>query len=438
MLRLKIGQNFLLAEYNQDTKHTLDAVIPYMMGCFKGTGKVATISDCYNPNEVVKMLKEMRVSELYILQHLNYLGVGKEVQREVLAETRYYLQKIIGKTREIDPSIKIKVININAFYKRGEYLLSQDLYKQLLEDETSILSILPKLETHKFMSRRLAAIPEEIKVIDNDLQKLNKTKSVCDRQVSLKTIDYLRLIENAKMVGSSLELTLKELPIYPSDEMGQIFSYEEMKKNKYLYKAAKYIYQGNHFGMVKTRIKIGTNFYPEFIETLDKRFDSMLQCHNWSTIGYPHFGVNHFCAGEFNDVIAHAKEYGLDYYFIALKQYLTTANMKDTAGYRVWWYPIYDNEGKMVYCAGMDIAIEEFIRKINPEVYELLSHMKTWEEKTEYLGSRLNFREDAILRWGCSGLSYYHNNKEDSFLQLCRETEPEVYKEIMKGRETNG
>ena len=54
-----------------------------------------------------------------------------------------------------------------------------------------------------------------------------------------------------------------------------IFSYEEMKRNKYLYKTAKYIYQGGHFQMPATKVKIGTNFYPEFVETLDHRWDSM-------------------------------------------------------------------------------------------------------------------------------------------------------------------
>lgn len=436
MLRLKIGQNFLLTEYNEDMKRVLRNTIPYMMACFKGVGKMATTPDCYNAREIVKTLQELRVNELYILQHTDILQIANKYdKRDYVAEMKYFLQKRIKETLDLDPSIKIKVINTNAYYQRGEYKLAQDLYDRLLEDNTSILSALPNLEMYKTMTKRLAAIPEEIKVIDNDLRKLNKEKAVCDRTVSLKAIEYLKLINSARLNGNSLELVINKLPIYPSESLGKIFSHDEMRRNPYLYKAAKYIYQGGHFEMVPTRIRVGSNFYPEFVETIDHRFDSMLKNHNWSTIGYPHFGVNHFCAGEFNDVIAHGREYGLDYYFIALKQYLTTANMRDTAGYRVWWYPIYNDAGEMIYCAGFDIALEEFVRKVNPDLYNYVKAMPSWEDRIDYLSSRINFREEMILQWGCSRLSYYHSHNDDSFLAVCQEKEPEVYEEIMKGRE---
>lgn len=437
MLRLKIGQNFLLTEYHRDLQPILDKVIPYMMGCFKGAGKVATIPENCDEAAVVKALREIRVNELYILQSIDYLQLNTRLERkDMLTQTSYALRKIIMRFKELEPTLSIKVINVNAYFKTGGYLISRDLYNILLHEPDSILSALPRLEMHKAMTKRLASIPEEIKVIDNDLKKLSKEKQVCDRTVSLKAIEYLKLIKDAKMVGNNLELELNSLPIYPSEPLGMIFSYEEMKRNKYLYKAAKHIYQGGHFQMPETKIKIGTNFYPEFMETLDHRWDSMFQNHNWSTIGYPHFGQNHFCAGEFNDVIAHAKEYGLDYYFIALKQYLTTANMKDTAGYRVWWYPIYNDAGELIYCAGYDIAIEEFVKKIDRNIYAEVMALPTWEEKITYLHQkRLSFNEGSILEWGCRNLSYYHSHKDDSFLQLCKETEPEVYAEIMKGRE---
>jgi hypothetical protein len=110
--------------------------------------------------------------------------------------------------------------------------------------------------------------------------------------------------------------------------------------------------------------------------------------------------------------------------------------MKDTAGFRVWWYPIYNDAGEMIYCAGYDIAIEEFIKRIDRNIYAEVTALPTWEEKITYLHQkRLSFNEGSILDWGCRNLSYYHDHKDDSFLQLCKETEPEIYAEIMKGRE---
>ena len=87
---------------------------------------------------------------------------------------------------------------------------------------------------------------------------------------------------------------------------------------------------------------------------MDHQWDDMMKRNNWSTIGYT-FGQNHLCGGEFNDVMAHTAEHGLEYFFMCFKQYITTANMRDYAGRKVWWYPIYDKDGKMMYCAALDI-----------------------------------------------------------------------------------
>ena len=149
-----------------------------------------------------------------------------------------------------------------------------------------------------------------------------------------------------KMHGSGLRLTIKPLAITPSEPLGEVFEACYFRSNPYLYKAASYIYQGCHFGMPATEIEIDTTFRLRFIKTLDHRFDKMFSSHNWSKIGYPHFGDGGFCAGEFNDTMAHAREYELGYFFISLKQYLGTANMRDLAGVKVFWYPIYNNDNE--------------------------------------------------------------------------------------------
>ena len=267
-----------------------------------------------------------------------------------------------------------------------------------------------------------------MKIFANDIERLKKKKDICDRVSSLESLNYLHLIDEASGVGTTLNLTIKELPIYPSEPLGKVFSKETFKRNPYLYKAAKYIYSGCHFGMPKTKIKIGSDFKPVFLETVDHTFDKMFKYYNWSTIGYPHFGVGHFCGGEFNDTIAHAKEYGLEYYFLCLKQYLTTANMRDTAGYRVWWYPIYNEQNELVYCAGVDIAIEEDLKQ-SPDLYAEWSN-KTWDEKVK-ICQHLNWGTSPIRQY--QEVDYYSNRgSEDAFLALLQEKEPEEYKKIME------
>ena len=160
MLRLKIGQNFLLTEYHRDLQPILDKIIPYMMGCFKGAGKVATIPENCDEAAVVKALREIRVNELYILQSIDYLKLNSRLERmDMIASTSHGLRKIIMRLKELEPTLNIKVINVNAYYKTGGYLISRDLYNILLHEPDNILSALPRLEMHKAMTKRLAAIP---------------------------------------------------------------------------------------------------------------------------------------------------------------------------------------------------------------------------------------------------------------------------------------
>ena len=114
--------------------------------------------------------------------------------REVILHNRDCLREQVRMLKEIKPLIEIKVININAYMEKPEYKAADALYKTLLDDKSSILSVLPRLETYKTMNQRYASIPNEIKIIDNDLKRLEKTVSVCDRVDTLESLKYLKLI----------------------------------------------------------------------------------------------------------------------------------------------------------------------------------------------------------------------------------------------------
>ena len=437
MLRLKIGKNYLLLNYHSSEKTNIDKAIPYMMGCFEGTNLLASCLsyNSFNANEVCKNMDALRTNKLYILQYVDVLGMkqakDRAYLRDVVCNTQEVLRTQIRLLKEIKPLIEIKVININAFMLKPSYKAASSLYESLKEDQSSILSVLPRLETYKTMNQRFAAIPNEMKIIDNDIKRLEKTVNVCDRVDTLESLKYLKLIDTAKMNGTKLRLTLKPLRITPSEPIGEVFDSGYFEQNPYLFKAASYIYQGYHFRMPATEIEVDTGFRLHFIETKDNTFDHMFARHNWSGIGYPHFGRNGFCAGEFNDTMAHGREYGLGYYFVSLKQYLGTANMRDIAGIKVIWYPIYDDNDELVYCAGLDAAIEEYVKHNNPTLYKELEGM-TWQQKAERMKD-FNYDRSEVLRYGAGNLSYHHHG-DDSFLKVCQRKDIELYNKIMEGR----
>lgn len=438
MLKLKIGTNFLLLE-NYMQHETTDDFICFMMGNFNGNNLLAT-PVFTSPHEVIKTMEEHHTNTIYVLTLLDIISFkkkGKQRYRAYIRDYKYELISYTHKLKTAKPDIDIKVINVNAYLKTNEFQISQDIFRALALDKNSIVSVLGQLNTYKNITKRYNSIPQELKVIDNDIKRLEKTTQVCDRIATLDSLQYLKLIKEATLSGAYLDLTLHKLPIYPSEELGKVFTKQNFLDNPYLFKAATYIYQGCHFEMPETQIQIDTGFRPSFIATLDKRFDRMFRYHNWSTVGYPHFGIGHFCPGEFNDTMAHGREYGLDYYFIALKQYLTTANMRDTAGARVWWYPIYNDEGELVYCAGMDILLNEYIQRIEPQVYNRIKDL-TWDEKVAVLKD-YEFDHRGISTYGYSNLSYYGPNRtEDHFLNILKDRDPELYDKIMKGRAING
>ena len=59
----------------------------------------------------------------------------------------------------------------------------------------------------------------------------------------------------------------------------------------------------------------------------------------------------------------------------------------------------------------------------------------TWEEKATCLNGRINYRESSIQKYGHGGLSYYGGPpSKDVFIELCKQTNQELYNKIMEGR----
>lgn len=433
MIKLKIGDNFLITSNND--KEMKNFII-YMMSSFKGHNKVVLGLDMYNHGitsldqglypykDYIKIIKNDRISDLFILY--NPLCNNKRTGIHYEGNLKSFILQLKSEV----PNISIRVINIQDTFGIREYKAAAALYESLCLDKKSILHYLDKLDEYKTFSTRYKAIPEEIKVINENIKKMSKESKVCNRKITLSDLNYLNLIDKATLNGDRLVLDIKPLPIYPSEPLGKCIGASDFKRNPYLFKAASYLYKGYHFGMVGTRISVDSRFKPEFIETLDHTFDDMFRCHNWSTIGYLHFGQGHLCGGEFNDVIAHTAEHGLEYYFISLKQYITTANMRDIAGRKVWWYPIYDDEGKLVYCAGLDILRDYVKTRVRPEDKEKISNMP-WEDFIQWKNEhRIKFT-DFDLPY--KELETNYNGSDDTFLTVCKEQDPVLYEEIMKG-----
>ena len=441
MLKLKIGQNYLIIDHTRRESANYQA-IAYMMGCFKGQNKVA----CYLTNEtnirdLVKIVNESHLDSLYVLWSMNIKQTKASIRKlagrmqiegwamyyEQITYTKDCIKKRLEELKALAPNLKVKVISMNSMFQSGEYKAGKALMEVLRKDKTNILSVLDNLEIYKRMSQRYAAIPKELEVINNDIKRLDREIKVCDRVATVDSLSYLHLIKHAELKNGYLYLTIHELPINLSEKMGEVFEPGAFKTNPYMFKAASYIYSGCHFKMPETEIRINTSFRPEFVQTLDHRFDNMFRAHNWSTIGYPHFGLNHLCGGEFNDSMAHGKEYGLEYYFLSLKQYLTTANMRDCAGVKVWWYPIYDKNEKMVYCAGLDNLMENYIKFTNPDFYNDLQEMD-WEDRATALAT-CSFNDNRVMRYGAGNYSYSYKGP-DAFL---KEQDIDLYNKIMKG-----
>lgn len=420
MLKLKIGDNYLITSDKDRYNHMY---IKYVMGCVPLHN--VTCIGWYKPSQeiikdLIKGLKENNCSAVYVLSFGEGLGLSDRIN----------LGAFLGSLRTLAPNVVPKVIK--CFIKNNkQYKIAEEIYTTLETDKNSLISHLSKLDEYKKYTNRYKAIPSELKVINENIKKMSKEVKICDRVITLEDLKTLNLINKVKLWNDKLVVEIKPLPIYPSEPLGKCFTLESFRSNPYLAKAAEYLYKGCHFGMVGTKIAIRPNFQPEFLETLDHQFDDMFERSNWSNIGYLHFGVGHLCGGEFNDVIAHTGEHGLEYYFICLKQYITTANVRDYAGKKVWWYPIYDDDNNLVYCAGLDILKHDIN---SDEVKDMsIAEFQDWRLKRG-----ITFRNNYAGNYNSDSPQSY-SGIEDSFIRYCKEYKPELYEELLeKGAINNG
>lgn len=448
MLKLKIGNNYFITEFDKvpdvdrNNNKIIYKYIAYMVGCFKGNHDIAIgYYNSYGDGEdnyilsLSKELKDIPNKDIYILRNLNYIHYKHSCSKLELLDyqhsIQYHFKVFITKLKAQFPNKNFKIVLINKYDNDPRFRVATNLVNALKTNPSSILYDLRTLEIYKMASNRAKNIPEEIKILNNDIEKLKKTTNVCPYKTTLKSLDYLNLINKATINGEDLVLELKSLPIYPSEPLGKVFNKTDFLNNKYLYRAASYIYLGNHFQMVPTKIYISKDFKLHWLETLDHTFDRLFSNNNWSGVGYPHFGSNGFCPGEFNDAMAHGREYGLTYYFIALKQYLTTANMRDLAGYKVWWYPIYNDNNELVYCAGLDAYLNEYLQKYDLTTYNNLKD-KTWEEIADALSASANYGASVLNYVRPNSLNYYNRENTDGFLAATKEQDIDLYNKIME------
>ena len=435
MIRLKVGDNYLVCN---EKETYISYPITFLMSCFNkhNSTAIAAVFDgkrfmtsqtfIKEATDALKMLKESSIpQEVYLL----YIKIDvKPTKRS------YFVSPIpfyINVLRE--EGIQVKVIDLNHIINKREFKIGLDVYNTLSRDKNSLLYHLPQLGDYKKISARQKNILPELKVVENNIKNLSKEKKTFDRKITLKDLEYLHLIDDVKLLNTgSIQVDIKPLFLFPSEKLGQCISRMCFEENPYLFKAASYIYQGYNFGMVGTRININTKFTPEFIETHNHDFDDMFKINNWSTIGYLHFGKGHLCGGEFNDVIAHTAEHGLEYYFLCLKQYITTANIRDYAGYRIWWYPIYDKDWNLVYCAGLDHLRNVLIRETsNENLKEELSNMSIQEFLDWKKLHDINFG-DYNFQYRSTNINFCNNTGKDNFLEVCKAKDIDLYNKIME------
>lgn len=418
MIKLKVGNNYLVTTPEDPS---CERFIVYMMSCFKGENKVVVglcphhkqPSNQIVYKDVIDFIRDNRLNDIIFLYPENIPSVLAFLIKDNVPEgTKYKFLKI---TKE-------------NFASR-EYKMAQAVYNSLRVDETNILNHLQEVNEYRPIVNRYKQMVDEIKVIDDNINGLIKKKKEA-QPIRLSDLEHLNLIEKVELNGENLRIHIKPLYINPSEPLGLVYKKQDFDYRPYLYDVCKYIYLGNHFKMPGTIIEIGKNFRPVFIETKDHRWDKMFRNNNWSTIGYPHFGMNHLCPGEFNDTIAHATEYGLLYYFLCLKQYLTTANMRDIAGVKVLWFPIYDDNDNLIYCAGLEAYRQAYKRKHGPSAIDFIAP-NDYNALNDFANEHEDFGSVNIQsEWRCD--SGYNSSKEDAFLALCKEREPEVYEQIMK------
>lgn len=429
MIKLKIGDNYLITTNKDGLSQSF---ICYVMSRYNNHGKTLLGFDPRhqtNPNMRVGCAEDyfrdyaqaVREAKLSAVEVIFYKEINPEYVRILL---------------NLLPNVKLKFMKITKEdLASREYKMAWSIVDAWKLDKTSILSHLGELDEYKEMATRYKNIPSEIKTVEDSIRAMKKQTKTEGRKVTLKELEPLHLIEKASLLGNQLMLEIYPLYINPSEILGKVYTEKEFENNPYLYNTAKYLYQGCHFKMPPTKIRINPDFRPEFIDTKVHDFDDMFEVNNWSNVGYLHFGKGHLCGGEFNDVMAHAGEYGLEYYFLALRQYITTANMRDIAGVKVWWYPIYDDEDNLVYCAGLDILRNLLLEQNTwpSDIKERVKNM-TIQEFFDWKKERgINFHDVRYPNNLKGGGQMTHSTGKDAFLAVLERKEPELFKTIMKG-----
>lgn len=429
MIKLKIGDNHLITTNRDGLSQSF---ICYMMSRYKGHGRVVLGID---PRHSIPPHLRANCAEDYFRDYAQGVREAKVQSIDILL----YLEaneEIVRVILNLLPNIKVKFIKITKEdINSREFKMAWQIVDAWKLDKSSILSHLSELDEYKELSNRYKNIPSEIKAVDDSIKAMKKQNKATGRKVTLKELEPLHLIEKAELLGNELILDIYPIQINPSEPLSKLYTEKEFENNRFLYETVKQLYLGGHFGMPKTRIKIRPDFIPEFLETRNHDFDDLFEVNNWSNVGYLHFGRGHLCGGEFNDVISHAGEHGLEYYFLALKQYISTANVRDIAGAHVWWYPIYNDKNELVYCAGLDILRHLLIEQTTiPQEFKMeikdMSIPEFLEWKKRHGVSFHDVRYPNGMKSGCQTTQ---SNGTDTFLKVLERKEPELFKTIMKG-----
>ena len=81
MLKLKIGQNYLLIDHTRRDPSNYVA-IAYMIGCFRGHNKVACyLTNQTNIRDLAKMVNESHISSLHLLWNMEFKHNKNKIKR---------------------------------------------------------------------------------------------------------------------------------------------------------------------------------------------------------------------------------------------------------------------------------------------------------------------------------------------------------------------
>lgn len=442
MIKLKVGKNYLITN-NDRPANMSDILYPitFMSAFFQGDNQVCvdfvTVMNMNESIQLVKYITQSNIMDLTILTYIPFDAIRARRRHEGLESYQYAIRDFISRLRESNPLIQTKVIMVNKYQKSPLFNITYNMLKGLSQDKRFLLYHLKDLPVYKDFVTRNQEIPKEIEVIENEIKKItNKKEDVCAESIDMARLNRLKLIKDVTVnENEELQLTILPLKITPAHQLGKCWGQSAIEDIKYLYEAIKHYYLGYKFYMCETIIVIDRSFNVKVKKVLDPRFENLLTSTGWAGPGYCHVGYYSKCYGEFNDVIARAKELGLEYYFIGLKQYLTTANVLDSAGDNVWAWPLVDENNNIVYSALLDRA-RDYLLDGNPG------------DLSEITREQLrNMSYDEILTfisqkgWKCSSLRGnrngpdtigYSSSGRDNFLAICKKREPDIYNQIME------